>query len=189
VNHFGPRVAADLRRRRPKPHATWHLDEVYLKINGRMVYLWRAVDAEGEVLDVLIQSRRNKAAALKLMRKLLKKCAFVHRRSAILSRRSQRTWPCRPPRPRSMAQQPGGELASADAATRTQDAGVQERRIGAKISLRARRHSEYLLRPTPPHLSENAPGLQSGGDDHVARSRCCMMNQADGIFYALWSAM
>ena len=46
-------VAADLRKRRPKPHATWHLDEVYLKINGRMVYLWRAVDAEGEVLDVL----------------------------------------------------------------------------------------------------------------------------------------
>jgi DDE domain len=47
-----------LRKRRPKPHTTWHLDEVYLKINGRMVYLWRAVDAEGEVLDVLIQSRR-----------------------------------------------------------------------------------------------------------------------------------
>ena len=64
-------------QRRPKPHATWHLDEVYLKINGRMVYLWRAVDAEGEVLDVLIQSRRNKRAALKLMRKLLKKYAFV----------------------------------------------------------------------------------------------------------------
>src|SRR5665811_1338297 len=80
VNHFGPRVAADLRRRRPKPHATWHLDEVYLRINGRMVYLWRAVDAEGEVLDVLIQSRRNKAAALKLMRKLLKKYAFVPER-------------------------------------------------------------------------------------------------------------
>ena len=77
VNHFGPRVAADLRKRRPKPHATWHLDEVYLKINGRMVYLWRAVDAEGEVLDVLIQSRRNRTAALKLMRKLLKKYAFV----------------------------------------------------------------------------------------------------------------
>jgi putative transposase len=53
VNHFGPKIAADLRKRRPKPHTTWHLDEVYLKIDGRMVYLWRAVDAEGEVLDVL----------------------------------------------------------------------------------------------------------------------------------------
>ena len=77
VNHFGPMIAADLRRRRSKPHTTWHLDEVYLKIDGRPVYLWRAVDAEGEVLDVLIQTRRNKRAALKLMRKLLKKYGFV----------------------------------------------------------------------------------------------------------------
>ena len=77
VNHFGPLVAADLRKRRPKPHTTWHLDEVYLKIDGRQVYLWRAVDAEGEVLDVLVQSKRNKHAALKLMRKLLKKYGFA----------------------------------------------------------------------------------------------------------------
>jgi transposase-like protein len=77
VNHFGPIVAADLRKRRPKPCTPWHLDEVYLKIAGRMVYLWRAVDAEGEVLDVLVQPKRNKHAALKLMRKLLKKYGFV----------------------------------------------------------------------------------------------------------------
>src|ERR1700732_4021482 len=77
VNHFGPKIAADLRNRRPKPHTTWHLDEVYLKIDGRMVYLCRAVDAEGEVLDVLVQTRRNKRAALKLMRKMLKKYGFV----------------------------------------------------------------------------------------------------------------
>jgi transposase-like protein len=72
-------IAADLRKRRPKPCATWHLDEVYLKISGRMVYLWRAVESEGEVLDVLVQpsETRNKHAALRLMRKLLKKCGFV----------------------------------------------------------------------------------------------------------------
>ena len=70
-------IAADLRKRRPKPYTTWHLDEVYLKISGHMVYLWRAVDAEGEVLDVLVQSKRNKHAALTLMRKLLKKYGFV----------------------------------------------------------------------------------------------------------------
>ena len=77
VNHFGPLIAADLRKRRPKPHTTWHLDEVYLKIDGRMIYLWRAVDAEGEVLDVLVQSKRNKHAALKLMRKLLRRYGFA----------------------------------------------------------------------------------------------------------------
>ena len=80
VNHFGPMIAADLRKRRQKPHTTWHLDEVYLEIDGRMVYLWRAVDVEGDVLDVLVQSRRNKQAALKLMRKLLKKYAFIPER-------------------------------------------------------------------------------------------------------------
>jgi putative transposase len=73
VNHFGPKIAPDLRKRRPRPHITWHFDEVYLKIEGRLVYLWWAVDSEGEVLDVLVQTRRNKHAALKLMRKLLKK--------------------------------------------------------------------------------------------------------------------
>ena len=77
VNHFGPKIAAGLRKRRPRPHTTWHLDEVYLKIDGRMVYLWRAVDGEGEVLDVLVQTKRNKAAALKLMRKLLKKYGLM----------------------------------------------------------------------------------------------------------------
>ena len=77
VNHFGPMIAADLRKRRPKPHTICHLNEVYLKIDGRLVYLWRAVDAEGEVLDVLVQTSRNKRAAPKLMRKLLKKYGFV----------------------------------------------------------------------------------------------------------------
>ncbi len=70
-------IAADLRKRRPKPATPWHLDEVYLKIDGSLVYLWRAVDCEGEVLDVLVQTKRNKAAALKLMRKLLKKYGFI----------------------------------------------------------------------------------------------------------------
>src|SRR6476469_3012014 len=77
VRYFRPTIAADLRRRRPKPHSTWHLDEVFIRIDGRLVYLWRAVDAEGEVLDVVVQSKPDKRAALKLLRKLLKKMAFV----------------------------------------------------------------------------------------------------------------
>ena len=70
-------IAAYLRKRRPRAHTTWHLDEVYLKIDGRLVYLWRAVDSEGEVLDVLVQAKRNRHAALKLMPKLLREHAFV----------------------------------------------------------------------------------------------------------------
>lgn len=69
---FGPAIAANLRRRRPLPTGRWHLDEMAVKIGGRRMWLWRAVDDEGEILDVLVQRRRNKAAALKLLRKLLK---------------------------------------------------------------------------------------------------------------------
>ena len=72
VIKFGPLIAANLRRRRSPPTGRWHLDEMVVKIGGQRMYLWRAVDDEGEVLDVLVQKRRNKAAALKLLRKLLK---------------------------------------------------------------------------------------------------------------------
>lgn len=69
---FGRLFAHNLRRSRPRPTGRWHLDEMVVKIGGRRMYLWRAVDDEGEVLDILVQERRNKAAALKLLRKLLK---------------------------------------------------------------------------------------------------------------------
>lgn len=76
---FGQQYANDLRRRRPQPGDKWHLDEVFLKINGKQHYLWRAVDQHGTVLDILVQSRRNKAAAKKFFRKLLKGCQYVPR--------------------------------------------------------------------------------------------------------------
>jgi putative transposase len=69
---FGPQIAANLRRRRCLPTGRWHLDEMYVRIGGQKMWLWRAVDDEGEVLDVLVQKRRNKHAALKLLRRLLK---------------------------------------------------------------------------------------------------------------------
>jgi transposase-like protein len=72
VNKFGPTMAASLRRRKMPPTGRWHLDEAMAKIGGRRMIIWRAVDDEGEVLDVLVQKRRDKAAALKLLRRLLK---------------------------------------------------------------------------------------------------------------------
>ena len=74
---FGQAYARKLRQTRPRPDGRWHLDEMFVSINGKRMYLWRAVDSEGEVLDILVQSRRNKKAALKLMRKLLKKQGFI----------------------------------------------------------------------------------------------------------------
>src|SRR5260370_26489770 len=77
VLKFGPVFARELRRRRPRPTSQWPLDEMAVKIAGAQFWLWRAVDDEGEVLDLLVQRRRNKAAAVKLMRKLLKKHGFA----------------------------------------------------------------------------------------------------------------
>jgi putative transposase len=76
---FGQAYANELRRRRARPGDKWHLDEVCLKINGQTCYLWRAVDQHGTVLDILVQSRRNKAAAKKFFRKLLKGLQYVPR--------------------------------------------------------------------------------------------------------------
>ena len=173
VNHFGPKIAADLRKRRPKPHTTWHLDEVYLKIDGRLVYLWRAVDAEGEVLDVLVQTRRNKRAALKLMRKLLKKYGFVPDKLVtddlrsygaaaddlgIAKRHERGRWR-------------NNRAENSHQPTRrreTQDARVQERGIRAKISLSACSSPQHFQRPAPSHLSKNAPSLQGIGHADMA---------------------
>ncbi|MFC5360273.1 IS6 family transposase [Azospirillum himalayense] len=70
---FGPEIATRLRRRAPRRGDKWHLDEVVLTIGGRKHHLWRAVDQDGFVLDVLVQSRRDTRAAKRLLRKLLKK--------------------------------------------------------------------------------------------------------------------
>ena len=70
---FGQAFANQIRRRLPHPGDKWHLDEVVITIAGKKHWLWRAVDQDGIVLDVLVQSRRDKRAAKRLLRKLLKK--------------------------------------------------------------------------------------------------------------------
>jgi transposase-like protein len=69
VLKFGPAIARGLRRCRPRPSDRWHLDEMVVRIAGKHMYLWRAVDHEGEVLEILVQRRRDRSAAVKLMRK------------------------------------------------------------------------------------------------------------------------
>ena len=148
-----------------------------------MVYLWRAVDAEGEVLDVLVQSKRNKHAALKLMRKLLKKCRFVpnqlitddlrwyaaaahdlgigarHERGRCKNNRIENS------------HQP-------DPTQGAQDAALQELGLSAKISLSSRCRLQHLQRPTPPHFRFNPSHFPRRGDEHVARgSHGCLKFQ------------
>ena len=77
---FGPSYARTLRRRHGRMGDTWHLDELIVTLNGRQQYLWRAVDEDGDVLDILVQSRRNRRAAVRFLRKLLKRQGCVPRR-------------------------------------------------------------------------------------------------------------
>ena len=77
---FGLVYARRLRRRRGRMGDTWHLDEVFVTIQGRQQYLWRAVDEDGDVLDILVQSHRNRRAAVRFFRKLLKTQGRIPRR-------------------------------------------------------------------------------------------------------------
>nr|WP_223241705.1 IS6 family transposase [Streptomyces sp. CBMA123] len=83
---FGQSYANALRRRHPRPGDKWHLDEVFVKINGERKYLWRAVDADGNVLDILVQSRRDTAAARRFFKKLMKRTRSVPRVGALRRR-------------------------------------------------------------------------------------------------------
>ena len=74
---FGPDIANSLRRRVPRRGDKWHLEDVVLSIGGKHHYLWRAVDKDGSVLNVLVQSRRDTKAAKRLLRKLLKQQGVV----------------------------------------------------------------------------------------------------------------
>ena len=78
--NFGPAYARTLRRRRGRMGDTWHLDELFVTLQGRQHYLWRAVDEDGDVLDILVQSRRNRRAAIRFFRKLLKRQGCVPQR-------------------------------------------------------------------------------------------------------------
>ena len=77
---FGQTFAKRLRHRRGRPGDTWHLDELFIRIRGERYYLWRAVDQDGQTLDILVQKRRSTSAAERFFRKLLKGLRYVPNR-------------------------------------------------------------------------------------------------------------
>ena len=149
-------------------------------IAGRQFWLWRAVDDEGEVLDLLVQRRRDKAAAVKLMRKLLKKQGFA---PDVLVTDKLRSYGAAKSEMGLSARheqglrkkQSGREFASADSTTRAEDAAFQIARISPTVPVRSRRRPQHVQRPTPSHVSSITPCAPRRGDEHMARGRCGRM--------------
>ena len=148
----------------PRPGDRWHLDEVFLKINGRIHYLWRAVDQDGDVLDILVQSKRDKKAAKKFFRKLLKGlqvCAACdhHRQVEELQRSESRSASeCRTPAT-EVCEQPCGEFTSANEIAGACDETVQISRPRATFSLSLRNHWLTLPSGTTSVPSKRLPRM------------------------------
>lgn len=149
---FGQPCANALRRRRPRPGDTGHLDEGFIQINGEQHYLWRAVDQAGNVLDILVQARRDKRAATTFPRRLLKGLTYVPH-VAITDKRASygaalRGAPERRAPAAHGAQQPGRELPPAGPWARAAHAAVHG--PGARPTvLRGLRPPRQPLPPTP----------------------------------------
>ena len=144
-NRFGPLFAAEIRRRRIHRHWysnwRWHLDEMFVRINGKTCYLWRAVDHEGEVLEVFATKRRDRRAALRFLKRAMKRYG---RPASIVtdglpSYRAAMTviGNAAAPDLRSLAQQPGRELAPAVPTTGSGNGQFQERKDPAEICFRS----------------------------------------------------
>jgi putative transposase len=169
VLKFGPTIARRLRQRRPRPSDRWHLDEMVIRIAGVRMYLWRAVDHEGEVLDMLVQRRRDTRAALRLMRKLLKKQGFPPKLLVTDKLRSYASGVPAiraelPSRTGDQAQQSSRELSSAGATARAQGAAIQVTSLRAALPEYACRRLQYLQSSTPSRLPIHAAKIPN---------RCC----------------
>jgi transposase-like protein len=161
VDRFGPAIAANIRKSRQRPDGVWHVDEMVVRIGSKRMFIWRPVDKEGEVLDVLMQKRRNKAAALKLLRKLLKNSGSMPEqivtdglasyKAAIRELGCPGAASTRP----ITRQQSRGKLASPGAATRAKDAAIQVPRPGSAVRLNAQRDLQCFQRPASPRLPKD----------------------------------
>jgi hypothetical protein len=145
----GASYAAKLKRRRPKLGDKWFLDEVFLKINGVQHYLWRAVDQHGAVIDILVQPKRDRFAAIRFFREAV----THHRTQASCDRYGQtpQLWSGQEGRssPRGSSAKPlfeqsSRELASTDPTTRAENEALQITRPRATL-LRSARHPGWLI--------------------------------------------
>ena len=188
-NRFGPLFAAEIRKRRVHRHWfsnwRWHLDEVFVRINGRTCYLWRAVDHEGEVLEVFATKRRDRRAALRFLKRAMKR----HGRPASIvtdglpSYRAAMTviGNAATPDLRSLAQQPGREFAPAVPTTGSGNGQFQGRKDPAEICFRPCLDPQPLQPRTPSQPPRHLQAEPLGRPGRMAST--CSLRPFDCRFY------
>lgn len=176
-NRFGPMIAGEIRRRRVNHmcgfrHWRWHLDEVYVKLNGGMVYLWRAVDHEGEILESYVTKTRDKAAALRFIEEGTQAAWIAsddrHRWAEILWCSDARPRQWREAGDRPPFQQPGREQPSALPTTRAGDAPIPANEDVTKVRLGPRQCRQPLFSRTSSRQSSGIQASPLGSPGRVA---------------------
>ena len=156
ANKFGPAFAANIRKAHGRADNVWNLDEMVVRIGGERMFMWRTVDKEGEVLDVFVQTRRDKRAALKLLRKLVKNQGAPPEQIITDGLPSYgaalKALGCRNKhRPRRLRdKKPGREVSPSGPTTRTQDAALQVSGADPAFRLNPLRDLKHLRRPASP---------------------------------------
>ena len=193
VAKFGTPFARELRKRRPRPTGRWYMDEMVVMIAGKRFWLWRAVDSEGEVLDLLVQSRRNKAAAVSsplatptcfagrgpwraaLMRKLFKKQGFA---PEVMITDKLRSYGAARTELGLSVRHEQGQHQNNRAENSHQPVRRRERKMqrfkspgsGAAVPVRACRRLQHLQHRTSPCLPQNPESLPDRGHGRMVRS-------------------
>ena len=182
---FGPAYARSLRCRQGRVGDTWYLDELFVNIQGEQQYVWRAVDQDGDVIDLLVQSRRDRRAAARFFRTLLKGQGRAPRRLvtdqlrsyAAAHRTAIAVGDAQHP---AVREQSSGGLASADAAPRATDAPVQIRRARATLLVGARTRAESLSCRTSPAARRHASPAENACLRGVAGGDLCRLRSERG---------
>src|SRR4051812_34462342 len=202
---FGPGYARKLKRREGRLGDHWHLDEVFIRINGQQHYLWRAVDQDGDVIDILVQPRRDQGAAERFFRRLLRgqgkrTISDCYRQTTKLLGRPAKDSGRSRPRHRTIRQQPRRSLASAYPPKRTAHAPIQICWSSATVPLASRRRPESLPTRTAlaesdesstsafailRHLADCDSGLKSLHDNQPRRTKMTIPAQVDNAYSAV----
>ena len=177
---FGPAYARTLRRRRGRLGDTWYLDESFVKIQGRRRYLWRAVDQDGDVIDILVQSRRDRRAANPFLSETVESprpraAQTGHRQTAQLFRGAPHRDARRRTQHATVREQPSGGVASTDATTRGPDATVQVCGTRATLLVGARPGAESVWSRATFTAGRSSPPASNAGVRRMGCGDVCLL--------------